>query len=134
MPYFFLITGIILLVYGGYLLSKENNVKNTGFQELLSKQSNEREEYIRLLTLSQEIKSKLDYADDKLDHILNQLKSINITPADNYRYKSDTGIFNDEKKQAGEEGPPYNNTNKNVKKLSNMEKGEVKYIQKLLKE
>ena len=32
----------ILLLYGGYLLKKENNVTNAGFRQILSRQSTER--------------------------------------------------------------------------------------------
>ena len=96
MPYFLLAAGIFLLLYGGYLLKKENNVTNAGFRQILSRQSTEREEYISLLALSQEIKSKLDYTDNKLDHILQELEAANKSQAaDPEEYASNADYTDD---------------------------------------
>lgn len=142
MPYFLLAAGIFLLLYGGYLLKKENNVTNAGFRQILSRQSTEREEYISLLALSQEIKSKLDYTDNKLDHILQKLEAANKSQAaDPEEYASnadytDDGLLDREGTRGSDEAPPEDTgaDPDDAGARPNMEKGELKYIRKLLKE
>ena len=113
MPYFLLAAGLLLIVYGGFLLKKENQIHGEGFHDLLAEQSRDREEYIKLLAGNQDLKLRLNSVEAKLDHVSDQLERM-----DQYQSRDfDAGLAFD---------------NIDTGSSFNMEKGEVRFIQNLL--
>ncbi|HHY81535.1 MAG TPA: hypothetical protein GX505_02520 [Clostridiales bacterium] len=124
MPYLLLSVGIILLIYGGYLLKKENDV-NRSFQELLDEQNRDKGDYVKLLAANLEVKTRLDSLETRLEYILDRLDQI---------HKS-ASIDSDWDTAANQAGTIEAGVlpEKITKTSLNMGRGEVRFIQSLLK-
>ena len=126
MPYFLLAIGFFLLLYGGYLLKKENNVQGEGFHELLEEQNRDREEYIKLLAGNQDLKGRLDSVETKLDYITGKMDLLHKSQPD---CLDCGGAANQIDTVKNKKLPMEGNTEPSL----NMGKGEVRFIQNLLK-
>ena len=121
-----LTVGILLIVWGGYLVRKEKQGEETEtFQEVLVEQGREKGDFIRLLAANQDLKERLESVENKLDGMAVRLEQVR----------------GDEPKTDPDYGEAaYKIAEMTKKKLSveematslHMGKGEVLFIQKML--
>jgi hypothetical protein len=125
LPYLLPVIGFILILYGGYLLKKESKEQGTEFKELLDKQNRDSEEYNKPAAKNQDIKNRLDSVESKLGRILDILESMCRHQPGCPGYVSTV----DKAEKVNNEELSAEDTDTS----RNMGKGEVKYIQNLLR-
>lgn len=74
MIYILFIIGIIICIYGWKLIVQENKVHGEAFKEVIAEQNKDNIEYIKILTLNNQLKNKIDTMEKKLNTILMELK------------------------------------------------------------
>jgi len=77
MIWFLSVIGLLLVIYGGYLIKKENIEKRgESFNQILEDKREDRDGSVELAAITYEMQARLASVEDKLDKVLLQVAEI----------------------------------------------------------